>query len=51
MDLFSHWPGRILVVLLAFPVVMFVLPFLIASVRQKLTWDKRRAADAAIGRD
>jgi hypothetical protein len=25
--------------------------FLVASVRQKLTWDKRRPADAAIGRD
>ncbi len=47
MDILSSWPGRLLLFLLAFPVLMLGVPFLIAAVRQKLNWDKRQPADAA----
>jgi hypothetical protein len=47
MDIAATWPGRILIFLLAFPLAMFGIPFLIASLRQKLTWNKRQPADRA----
>ncbi len=45
MDMAATWPGRILIFFLAFPVAMFGIPFLIASLRQKLSWNKGRPAD------
>jgi len=48
MDILSTWLGRLAVFLLAFPVVMLGVPFLIATVRQRLTWDKRQPADAGL---
>ncbi len=45
MDMAATWPGRILIFFLAFPVAMFGIPFLIASLRQKLSWNKSRPAD------
>ena len=49
MDMLSTWTGRLIILLLAFPVVMLGIPFLIATLRQRLAWDKRQPADAQIG--
>ena len=51
MDILSTWPGRIAVFFLAFPLVMLVLPFLVAALRQKLAWDKRDAVDTRMDLD
>ncbi len=51
MDILSTWPGRIAAFLLAFPLVMLVLPFLIAALRQRLAWDKRDAVDTRMDLD
>jgi hypothetical protein len=47
MDIAATWPGRILIFLLAFPLAMFGIPYLIASLRQRITWNKRQPADRA----
>ncbi|MGD8534016.1 MAG: hypothetical protein PVJ48_06205 [Gammaproteobacteria bacterium] len=47
MDIAATWPGRILIFLLAFPLAMFGVPYLIASLRQRITWNKRQPADRA----
>jgi len=51
MDILSTWPGRIAAILLAFPVIMLVVPFLIAALRQKLAWDKQAAVDTRMDLD
>jgi len=48
MDILSSWPGRLAVFLLAFPVVMFGVPWLIATLRQRLAWNRRRPADVGL---
>ena len=45
MDIAATWPGRILIFFVAYPLAMFGIPFLIASLRQKLTWNKRQPVD------
>ena len=46
MEFLSSWLGRLMILVLVFPIVMLVLPFLIATVRQKLVWDNARPSDA-----
>ncbi len=48
MDILTTWLGRLAVFLLAFPVVMLGVPFLIATLRQRFAWDKRQPADAGL---
>jgi hypothetical protein len=48
MDILSTWLGRLAVFLVAFPVVMLGVPFLIATLRQRFAWDKRRPADVGL---
>lgn len=49
MDMLSTWTGRLIILLLAFPIVMVGIPFLIATLRQRLAWDKRQPMDAQLG--
>jgi hypothetical protein len=48
MDILPDWLGPLAVFLIAFPIVMLGLPFLVATLRQRLTWNRRQPADAGL---
>lgn len=48
MDILPTWFGRVAALMLAFPVVMLVLPYTVASIMQKAVWDKLRPSDVFI---
>ncbi len=51
MDILPTWFGRVAALMLVFPVVMLVLPYTVASIRQKAVWNKAQPSDVFIGHD
>lgn len=45
MEVMSTWPVRVVIFLLAFPIVMLIVPYVVAAIRQKIVWDKLTPAD------